>query len=240
MKILVYSGPGVAQESLKQTIATFTNLFQTHSIETICPKQILEENWEESATWFVLPGGADIPYTKSLNGKGNVKIKRFVENGGSFFGICAGSYYAGCYVDFAKGTDIEVTGTRELAFFPGIVRGPILADYCYDSFEGVRAAKIHRLDNGDEINIYYNGGGYFFEAHKDKDISVIANYHLGADYPAIIKCKYGKGIAILSAVHIEYCPTLLDSKINHLGEILPLLEESNEKRLQFLNSFVNV
>ena len=160
---------------------------------------------------FVLPGGADIPYTKWLNGKGNEKIRTYVEKGGSFLGICAGSYYAGNFVEFALGTPLEVKGVRELAFFPGTVKGPILAPYDYETSSGVRAAKISwkggaPFKTNSTFVVYYNGGGYFAEAAREEHTKILASYSLGNDFPAIIEIQVGKGKAILSGVHFEYDP----------------------------------
>src|ERR1700722_9520522 len=93
-KIYVYAGPGVSQESLFQTMSKLDLLLNNHySIGTISPKQIIESSWENETTLLVIPGGADLPYTRSLNGDGNKKIRSYVEQGGTFLGICAGSYY---------------------------------------------------------------------------------------------------------------------------------------------------
>ena len=34
---------------------------------------------------FVMPGGADLPYCKKLNGIGNEKIRKFIEDGGFLY-----------------------------------------------------------------------------------------------------------------------------------------------------------
>ena len=71
---------------------------------------------------FVMPGGADLPYCKKLNGLGNRKIRKFIEDGGFYIGICAGAYYACRRINF-KGKDYEVSGDRELELFEGTAEG---------------------------------------------------------------------------------------------------------------------
>ena len=102
--------------SLKQTTIAVSKILPNYRVQYLNPSQVICDSWEEKAAFFILPGGADIPYTKELNGRGNQKIKNYVANGGAFLGICAGSYYAGSFVDFAKNTALEVQGKRELAF----------------------------------------------------------------------------------------------------------------------------
>lgn len=231
--VLIYSGPGVSQESLEQTLATFSNLLKNTSVELFTPQQVTEEEWEKKTALFILPGGSDLPYAESLNGKGNEKLRNYVEGGGAFLGICAGSYYAGSSVDFAKGSAIEVKGERELALFPGTVRGPILCDYVYGTHEGARAAKIYStFGEKEEYTIFYNGGGYF--EVPAKNTLVLATYDREKAYPAIIECSYGKGVAILSGVHIEYDFQRLDLTDTYLKDIIPELQQGNDKRLFLL------
>ncbi len=232
MKILVYSGPGASEESLRHTIATVEQLVgEQYHIKKIGPYQLCHENWEDNTALFIMPGGADIPYTKDLNGKGNRKIKDFVEAGGAYLGICAGSYYGGKYVDFGRGSEIQVMGCRELAFYPGTVRGPILGEYDYKSLKGVRAAKLawnqdspFSSDKG--FVSYYNGGGYFVHPEFYDNVLVLALYEDTAEKkPAIIECTVGDGKAILSGVHFEYNPTLLDKRNPYLKDVVPQLKE---------------
>ena len=285
--IRIYGGPGVSSRCFNQTLATLKQLLDPrYRVEEISPEQVLEGDWQENTALFVLPGGADLPYVRSLSGKGNEKIRQFVESGGSFLGLCAGAYYAGNYVNFAKGTEIEVQGRRELAFFPGTIHGPILGEYDYDSYKGAQAAVIRWISENEKVSVFYNGGG-FFDASNLKDVTILATYDPGnyttlgrklgfgptrklprlndhksvnirnmdrlvivqprgfgavqipsfrpsVVYPAIVECACGKGVAILSGVHVEYSPHRLDSHDPCLKNIIPALEQSNEKRLRFL------
>lgn len=233
--VFIYNGPGVSPESLKHLWFAVSKILPDHPIEYISPKQVINDSWEEKAAFFILPGGADIPYTQELNGLGNQKIKNYVVNGGAFLGICAGGYYAGAFVDFAKNTSLEVQGERELAFFPGIVRGPILAPYDYQSQKGARAAHLIWADSkgfqkNERFIVFYNGGGCFVGAAHFPNISVLAYYDEEKKLPGIVQCRIGKGIAILSGVHFEYNPFLLDSNDMYLKTIIPLISEDNHHR----------
>lgn len=173
------------------------------------PEELLQGGWEAETALFILPGGADLPYAQLLNGLGNNKIRSYVEEGGSFLGICAGSYFAGSALSFALGTPNQVTGTRELSFFPGVVVGPTLAPYDYFSHSGARAASIRWKGDGElcprePYLVYYNGGGHFPGAEMYPGVKVLATYEGSDRLPAIIECQVKKGIALLSGVHFEY------------------------------------
>lgn len=234
-QILIYGGEGVSKESLSQTIRAFTPL--PYPLQVIYPDYLIQASWEETTALLVIPGGADIPYTQALNGPGNQKIRNYVERGGSFFGICAGGYYGGAYVDFATGTPQEVRGPRELSFFPGPVQGPSLAPYQAKSSKGSRAATL--LWKGDPpfppetpLTLFYKGGGHFVEASSHANVKVLALYELGE--AAIIECQVGQGKAILSGVHPEYNPHYLNSEDPYLKEIIGHLYRGNPERLALL------
>ena len=234
--VFIYNGPGVSEESLEQVeLAVRGKLSSSYAVEQITSMRVINDPWEERAALFILPGGADIPYAQALNGLGNEKIRNYVAKGGTFLGICAGGYYAGKFVDFAKDTPLEVQGERELAFFPGVVKGPVLAPYDYLSQSGARGAQLiwdaeEAFAKGELFTVFYNGGGYFVGASECPDISVLAFYDTERSLPAIIHCRVGCGTAILSGVHFEYNPFLLDSQDPYLEKILPAIFQGNERR----------
>ena len=180
--VYIYHDEGVSEESLTQTIATFETLLTKYAIKTINAEQVKSRVWTQDAALFVMPGGADLPYTKKLNGKGNDIIKRYVKDGGAFLGICAGSYYASSYVEFDKNGPLEVLGNRELSFFKGRAVGPILAPYDYKTQSGARAAKIRTILT--DVTVFYNCGGFFENAESYPNTKVIATYE--NNLPAII------------------------------------------------------
>lgn len=237
--VYIYAGPGASKQSLIQTVSAIEPFVQNYEIRYLFPEQLITENWEKEAALLIVPGGADTPYTRALNGAGNQKIRSYVEKGGSFLGICAGSYYSGAYVDFGKGTPLEVQGDRELSLFPGIVRGPALAAYDYQNESGARAATItwkdtSGLQKGDLFTVYYNGGGYFVDASTKDRTTVLASYEGEGEFPAIIECRVGAGKAILSGVHFEYDPELMDAHDSHLQHIIPKLNNKNSKRIELV------
>lgn len=238
--VYIYAGAGTAKRSLKQTETTLRSLLNdNYEVSYIFPEQLIADYWETQTALLVIPAGADIPYAQALDGAGNQKIRSFVEQGGAYLGLCAGGYYAGAFVDFAKGTALEVQGERELAFFPGTVRGPFLAPYDYASESSARAAQIFwqdalEFEKNTLFTLYYNGGGYFVDAQTKDQVTVLASYDSEGLYPAIIECQVGSGIAILSGVHFEHDPNLLDADDPYLQQIIPTLSQENSKRLKLV------
>lgn len=227
--IYIYHDKGVSEECLQHTLHYFKKQAGSkYQIKTINAEEIKQNQWPKHTALLVIPGGADIPYMQKLNGLGNQNIKTYVENGGTYLGICAGAYYASNYVEFDKGGKLEVLGNRELSFFPGKAIGPCLAEYVYKSNKGARAASIqlqHKVQVKD-IHLFYNGGCYFEEADSYPNVSVLGWYQDKEAHklPAIIKIQVGKGRAILSGVHFEYDPALLDKQDPHLQAIIPLIQ----------------
>ena len=235
--IYIYSDEGVSSESLMQTISTFNSLLKKYVVKTINAIQVKNSNWYENAILFVMPGGADLPYAKALNGEGNSSIKRYVKNGGAFLGICAGSYYSSSYVEFDKDGPLEVVGGRELSFFEGKAIGPIFAPYDYTTQSSSKAAKIHIIENSlPDTTVFYNGGGFFENAEKYPNTSIVGTYD--NDLPAIILIHYGKGKVLLSGVHFEYDPALLNQNDEYIKKIIDPLRKANNTRKILFNQLM--
>lgn len=159
-----------------------------------------------NALAFVMPGGADREFCKKLNGIGNAQIRRYVANGGTYVGFCAGAYYAASKCVFIN-TGGNVVEHRELGFYKGDAIGPMLAEYSPISHSGVRVAEIKLTYNPDETYYVYHNGGCCFEGYEGADTKVIGVYANEVTNvkgrAAIIECKVDNGIAILLGVHPE-------------------------------------
>src|SRR5438094_10662812 len=79
----------------------------------------------DDAVLFVMPGGADLPFCEALSGAPNKRIRRFVEGGGVYLGICAGAYYACREIAFHAGTDGAICDARELSFVDAVAVGSL-------------------------------------------------------------------------------------------------------------------
>ena len=190
-------------------------------ITTTTSKEIKEGILECDTSLLVMPGGRDIPYCEELNGEGNKKIRNFVDNGGSYLGICAGAYYACEAIEFAKGDHVyEVCGERELKFYPGLGIGPVYPGFEYESNKGAKAIEIITssdlmdLSQKSRITVHYDGGLYFAPPtsvrttpHIYGDTCQVLAYYPNEVYPSIVSMTCGKGLVVLSGVHIEASAT---------------------------------
>ncbi len=218
-KILIYIDKGVESSSFKEIVQSLkkNNVCHGFEIEQIDSKAILESNWQESCRLIIVPGGRDIPYYKSLKGDGISLISKYVKNGGSYLGICAGAYFAADEIVFEKDKEHEVIEKRDLSFFPGQAVGTIYIDkpFSYQSQRSAHAALIQHADEA--IYTYYNGGCYFKNAEAfAPSVEILAHYKNAIlhNVAAIVLCDVGKGKALLSGIHLEISSlSLKDSTI---------------------------
>lgn len=231
MKVALYAGVGVSPFSLQQTRHALEEQLPTSSLFFVDETYFYGKGWEKGTDLLVFPGGRDLLYQKKLQGHANERIRNYVAQGGRYLGICAGAYYASSAIEFEKGGELEVIGSRELSFFPGKAVGPALGAgfFRYESSQGARAAQVH-CNEGQEHFLYYNGGCYFEDAHSQSLTQVIATYG-DTKKPAMILCH---GRALLSGVHFEYNAHALDSTDPHLQALLPYLKQGEAKRKALL------
>ncbi len=232
-RIYLYSGPGAAAESLSQTVATLEELTPVpYTVEKIGFRELKGGAWAQDAALLIMPGGADIPYSKYLSGEGISKIRGYVEQGGNYLGICAGAYFASAKIIFEAGTPLEVQGTRDLKFFPGVAEGPVLAPYDYNSNSGARLAELHVKGSDTPVFSHFNGGCHFVGAEKIPGVTVLATYG-DTEKAAILEMRVGKGHVILSGVHPEFSPHLMNREDPYLRPIAEKLDlhEGSRKEL---------
>lgn len=167
----------------------------------------------DAAVLFVMPGGADLPFCKALNGAPNQRIRRFVEGGGVYLGVCAGAYYACREIAFHAGTDGAICGARELGFVDAVAVGslPELAGgAAYDatprSAAAVEIRTTDRLTTAPvTLRAHYHGGCRFdFGGAMSREAQILAVYTgIEGAPPAIVSSRVGRGSAILTGVHLE-------------------------------------
>ncbi|GEQ71134.1 hypothetical protein JCM33374_g4815 [Metschnikowia sp. JCM 33374] len=254
MNVLVYSGEGSTTEGVRHTLASLRQLLSPYyAVITISEAALLHDPWMSKTAMLVVPGGADLPYCRALNGHGNRRIQQYVRGGGKFLGICAGGYYGSARCEFEVGDSaMEVSGPRELAFFPGTCAGAAYKGFVYDSHEGARAAFLTVNEAALEahgapksVTTYYNGGGMFMNASQYPGVEVLARYdevtdvHDDAgDLAAVIHCKVGKGNVVLSGVHPEYMSSLVKPTHDdlHFNMIAADLQVAEDSRKRFLGA----
>jgi len=207
-ELLIYNGPGVSEFFLPYFKSEFGSFF---NIGFIDKDDILNAKWTKTAHSILIPGGRDVYYQQELKGIGNALIQKFVNDGGNYIGICAGAYYGSSYIEFAKGTPLEIIDERHLKFTGATATGPVLGfDFSYENNNTARNVEIFYRSQTMclALDVYYNGGCTFKSC---KDYWPLAFYNSEKEMPAIILKNHGKGKVLLSGVHIE-CPAINEKK----------------------------
>lgn len=246
-------GPGTSPDSVKHCLESLRRFLSPHyAVIGVGTQTLLNEPWSSKTSLLVIPGGADLPVCQQLNGKGNKVIREFVSRGGKLLGFCSGGYYCSDKVEFEVGDPMmEVSGKRELKFFPGIARGCAFKGFQYGNEAGALAVALDvspqllEMEAGEECLNYYNGGAVFVDAEKYDNVTVLASYkeqvHVdqGDDTraSAIVHCKVREGDVILTGTHPEFVPEMMHSsqEPSYL-ETVKLLKENDEVRKKFLRA----
>ena len=234
MNILVYSGRGTSQSMIAHTFTTLRkHVGNNYDIQQISSVNILKDPWANSTALLVIPGGRDLPYVEDLSSIGTSYIRKYVENGGNYLGICAGAYFASSRVEFEKNRkEYTVIGDRDLALSISVAKGSIVQDFTYDSEQGAKTLSILNCQDESISDCYVNGSPYFeYRNEIPSNESIIAYYVIPEldskplKLPAIIQCKLGSGTAILSGPHIEYDPELAINGSKVLNDSISLRNE---------------
>ncbi|PNY26393.1 Biotin-protein ligase [Tolypocladium capitatum] len=254
LNVLVYTGTGTTSESVRQCTYTLCRLLSpNYAVIPVDESVILKEPWAPTCALLVIPGGADLGYCRVLNGEGNRLISDYVRRGGAYLGLCAGGYYGSGRCEFEVGNrQLEVIGSRELAFFPGTCRGGAFKGFEYQSERGARAAAL-RVAAGtfkeqvpETFATYYNGGGVFVDAAsiKGRKVEVLASYDGELDVDggdgraAVVLCHIGDGKAVLSGIHPEFAAVNLYPQpgVPGYGELIDKLVADDQARISFLKA----
>ncbi|CUM65518.1 uncharacterized protein PRCAT00003164001 [Priceomyces carsonii] len=250
MNVLVYSSQGTTTESVKHCLESLRlHLSPYYAVIPVTESTLLNEPWIYKTSLLVMPGGADLPYCRILNGEGNRTISKFVKKGGRFMGFCAGAYYASGRCEFEVGNPkMEVSGSRELSFFPGTSKGCAYKGFVYESHNGARVAPLSVNTAAlpgcpNVVYNYYNGGGVFLNASSYENTEVLARYTESLDVEdqekaAVVYCKVGKGAAVLSGTHPEFTASLMKpSQVEpNFNNIVRTLSDHEHERKVFLQS----
>ncbi|OUM68117.1 hypothetical protein PIROE2DRAFT_4258 [Piromyces sp. E2] len=259
MNVLVYSGEGASPDCVEYTIYTLKQfLSDNYDILKVDDKILVTQYWEDTTKLVVFPGGRDLPYVNKLGSKGMERIRNYVnDKGGKYLGICAGAYFGSSYIEFEMNRpDYKVEGSRDLKFFKGTAKGSALSTFYYQSEKGALAPKIQLPFMNKDVNIYFNGG-CFFDIDESKalpdGLNILGRYipkcfDGTVNRPAILEIENGKGKAILSGVHFEYSPELLEERkkkaqekgkdISKYEEIISVIQQTNDDRLELIKSLL--
>lgn len=214
----LYGDIGVAPNSFFQLQKILSPHYRVVKLKA---PDIILQKLPESMKAIIMPGGADVPYQQKLHGRGCANIRTFVETGGIYIGICAGSYFAASEIYFTCTDGLIIAGKRELGFFKGRVIGPAFGVYIE---EGHLSAKLIPVTLKDKSAVaYFNGKGVFEEAQESEILGVYKE----TNQPMAVYCKVGQGSALLCAVHPEYDAEFLASLVAYKIKGYEAIEQVN-------------
>ncbi|XP_070198803.1 uncharacterized protein TC_0305-like [Littorina saxatilis] len=177
--------------------------------------------WKENCAALVIGGGTASEFARALGHEGTQHIRDYVTtNGGTYFGICAGAYFACHTVHFNRGGELEMykqygtcEGTISRPYEASTEKGAEILTISFDR------GPMYDVNGGPgTVGVYVNGGGIFLEHPQESTLDpprhVTLAYFRYLEYQpaAIVKCHVGTngGIAILSSPHLERFASLED------------------------------
>ncbi len=228
--IVIYNDDGAGSRSVYHV---FNNLHK--AIDPSCRILVVDgnyftkTNWETTTRLVIIGGGRARPYYETFGtvweskqvpageirkikniGIGNQRITDFVENGGSYLGICAGGYYGAKVTAFELGNALEVYDPG-LGLGDYVATGPAygLEKFRYGKEDGAQLAKIYGKICASNQLVYFNGGCYFEPSPgaKHSEENVLLRYaDISGNPAAVIQTAFGKGSVILAGIHPEFIP----------------------------------
>lgn len=187
VQVAIYNGAGVMNSSRIALIRMFE--WMNASVVSVTASQILD-NILDDCDMLVIPGGSETTCLIELQYiEGVQKIKDFVANGGSYFGICGGATYGATSVGFLNGSMRPVSEPGSLIHITTMYvnhssTGPELSD-CPASF----------------ATMYY--ASQYFDPREGTDVHIVATYEYNGE-AGMIAFEYGDGTVFLSSPHPEY------------------------------------
>ncbi|MCK5389113.1 MAG: hypothetical protein KAJ36_01400, partial [Candidatus Thorarchaeota archaeon] len=187
VKVGVYNGTGEMNSSRIALVRMFE--WMSATVVEVNASQILGD-YLDDCDILVFPGGSESSYMIDLQFiTGIEKIQDFIENGGSYFGICGGSTFGANTLDLFDGNMYPVNE-------PG------------DTIH-MSTMNVNQSSNGPDLSDYsasfttmYYGSQYFVPTIRT-DVHVVARYDSN-NQPGMIACEYGDGTVFLSSPHPEY------------------------------------
>ena len=209
VKVAVYDGGGgVSTEPRESSAAALYWMFRwmNATVEMVNSTGI-KQGVLSDFNIIAVPGGYAYNYYLDLGYSGANAIRDFVSSGGSYWGSCAGAYYA---LDEFEWSEYGETNTYYygLGLFPGRGVGPIadIADWpdyaMTDVLMNVSNGLIDFSQEPTTHSIMYYGGPYF-ETEGVDGVTTLATYSSNG-MPAMIAFEYEQGRVFLTGPHPEW------------------------------------
>lgn len=244
-KVLIYKDEGADPFSVACLYSQLSKSLNGVDVRFVDAKTINnKKDWDKNTIALVLPGGRDLPYAEKLGENGCRNIRKFVENGGSYIGICAGAYFGCQNIEWKNGHKDGFAQSRELSFLKGKAEGPLknLSPTYKSNYTPASMAQV-KWENGETAAIYYHDGPCFY---PDKESEILAEYSSSEkNVIAAVKCNVGKGCAVLCGVHPEITgEQILNEGYEYVHDreipkdIAAILKTGEEGRKKFWNQML--
>lgn len=200
--VVLYVGKGAwdsGVEHLKMFLTEHQIGYRT-AVGTDIEAGFLDEN---GVRLLIMPGGESWEYLAELGASGADRIRRFIDDGGGYAGICAGAFYAtshrlggyatGPYgIGLLEGTAYDGTALNTPPFIEGMMDIDILPTFLTAGFKS-----LYRI-------VMFGGPSFRYTAEEaaKKHIQVMARFQV-VNEPAMVAFQYGKGRVFLSGPHLE-------------------------------------
>lgn len=167
------------------TIQCWENFFCNYLPGWTLRLKIAEDILQENPTHILFPGGSGSAFAKRLGEKKREEIVEWVDNGGSYIGVCAGAYLAVSHLKISPLTIPDRAWERGLH-------------------------QVALLAGGKVIKSNYHNGP-IFESHPEVEVwATFKSDHIAEggfyrmiDTPAITYNRFGKGQVSLFSPHLE-------------------------------------
>ena len=159
-------------------------------------------DWPTRYQAICFPGGYAYYYKLAIDSNGIQKIRQFVNDGGSYLGICAGAYFASDSVQWEEDGLLDYP----LDLFDGAAIGAIDSIAPWDNYTMTQVNlnpnhPINQYEPAFEIILYY--GGPYFRKHAGAAMDTVGTWQSYHDLPGIITFNYGNGRVLLMGPHPE-------------------------------------
>lgn len=164
--IYIYADEGSSQASVTGWVTTLHAHFldpRVIQIRLTTSSTIIHDltSQQASQTVLIMPGGADLPYIRALQGIATDKIRTMIRAGATYIGTCAGAYFASLACIFEPNdSTLRVIGLRPLNLVPYPAVGAARTGFKYGSEDGATMETLQcSWDNSQfQAHIYCNGG----------------------------------------------------------------------------------
>lgn len=212
-EICILNGEGTSRFSANNLKFALTSALQNHGFTARFIRAVdiahPDNNPLNNPRNILVFGGGSFGAVKSILGqRGLARIQRFVESGGTYIGICMGSYAAARFIEFQG--DGYTKATEGLGFFNDIVRGslPITPSLFEGTSRSATIAEMTHAPSGISFPALYWGGNAFeLEKNTDAPITPLAQMRTPCGDVKIMGLRVAVGTqggqALLSGYHPE-------------------------------------